>query len=109
MYLYWYIVESKGYRLYKPKSKKLIISRDVIFDEADEWSWQENLKHQLAPSYTLSISSEEDGDPSQASSELGTQSLTSPSSPRNAIRFAKSNSRFKVFKLPSIYKAITTR
>ena len=26
--------ESKGYRLFNPKTKKLVISRDVIFDEA---------------------------------------------------------------------------
>ena len=37
-----YSDESKGYRLYQPESKKLIISRDVIFDEAAEWRWQEN-------------------------------------------------------------------
>ena len=32
-----YSHETKGYRLYKPESKELIISRDVIFDEAVEW------------------------------------------------------------------------
>jgi len=37
-----YSNESKGYRLYNPETKKMIISRDVIFDEASEWSWPED-------------------------------------------------------------------
>ena len=32
-----YSDESKGYRLYKPESRKLIISRDAIFDEGASW------------------------------------------------------------------------
>lgn len=34
-----YSDESKGYRLYKPETKQLIISRDVIFDEMQAWQW----------------------------------------------------------------------
>ncbi|RVW84529.1 Retrovirus-related Pol polyprotein from transposon TNT 1-94 [Vitis vinifera] len=32
---------SKGYRLYNLKTNKLIISRDVIFDEKAAWNWEE--------------------------------------------------------------------
>ena len=32
-----YCEESKGYRLYNPETKKLMISRDVLFDEKEEW------------------------------------------------------------------------
>ncbi|GKU96986.1 hypothetical protein SLEP1_g10166 [Rubroshorea leprosula] len=33
--------QSKAYRLYNPLTKKVIISRDVVFDEASTWSWTE--------------------------------------------------------------------
>ena len=31
---------TKGYRLYNLKKKKIIISRDVIFDEKSSWDWE---------------------------------------------------------------------
>ncbi|KAL5724118.1 hypothetical protein ACHQM5_007419 [Ranunculus cassubicifolius] len=31
--------QSKAYKLYNPLSKKIIISRDVVFDEGQTWSW----------------------------------------------------------------------
>ncbi|CAL9007314.1 unnamed protein product [Prunus brigantina] len=37
--------ESKAYKLYNPETQKIIISRDVVFDEANGWDWnnkQEN-------------------------------------------------------------------
>ena len=34
--------QSEGYRLYNPESRKLIILRNVIFDEAAQWQWIEN-------------------------------------------------------------------
>ena len=36
-----YSSQSKGYRLYNLKTNKLIISRDVIFDEKAAWNWEE--------------------------------------------------------------------
>lgn len=30
---------SKAYRLLDPESKKIIVSRDVVFDEGKEWNW----------------------------------------------------------------------
>ncbi|KAJ4719135.1 Retrovirus-related Pol polyprotein from transposon TNT 1-94 [Melia azedarach] len=34
-----YDSSSKGYKLYNPNSKKIVISRDVIFDEEGEWDF----------------------------------------------------------------------
>lgn len=35
-----YSIETKGYRLYDPLTKTLIVSRDVIFDEQNAWDWK---------------------------------------------------------------------
>ncbi|CAL1387753.1 unnamed protein product [Linum trigynum] len=32
--------ESKAYKLYNPVTKKIVISRDVVFDETKGWSWE---------------------------------------------------------------------
>lgn len=34
-----YSEESKAYKLYNPLTHKLVVSRDVIFDEAETWDW----------------------------------------------------------------------
>jgi hypothetical protein len=39
-----YSDESKGFRLLNPKSNKLVVSRDVIFDEMESWQWEDNLQ-----------------------------------------------------------------
>ncbi|KAL0424085.1 UNVERIFIED_CONTAM: Retrovirus-related Pol polyprotein from transposon TNT 1-94 [Sesamum radiatum] len=36
-----YSLETKGYRFYNPKAKKLLISRDVVFDEKSTWNGSE--------------------------------------------------------------------
>lgn len=37
-----YSDESKGYRLLNPENKKIVVSRDVIFDETTTWIWPQN-------------------------------------------------------------------
>ncbi|KAG7550979.1 GAG-pre-integrase domain [Arabidopsis thaliana x Arabidopsis arenosa] len=32
--------ESKGYRLYNPKTSKIMTSKDVVFEETKSWSWE---------------------------------------------------------------------
>lgn len=34
--------ESKAYRLYEPNTKKIIVSKDVQFDEGRGWNWEED-------------------------------------------------------------------
>jgi len=42
------IEESKAYKFYNPLTKKLVVSRDIIFNEAEAWSWsnKETVKEQ---------------------------------------------------------------
>lgn len=39
--------ESKGYRLYDPVSKQIVISRDVIFEEEKTWNWDASYEEQI--------------------------------------------------------------
>lgn len=34
--------ESKAYRMYNPISKKIMVSRDVVFEETKQWDWGRN-------------------------------------------------------------------
>nr|KYP60819.1 Retrovirus-related Pol polyprotein from transposon TNT 1-94 [Cajanus cajan] len=34
--------ESKAFRMYNPETKKIIISRDVVFDEMEKWDWKKS-------------------------------------------------------------------
>ena len=38
--LFGYKNESKGYRIYNPKTNKMVISCDAIFDELATWNWE---------------------------------------------------------------------
>ena len=39
--------ESKGYRLYDHVAKKIVISRDIIFEEEKHWDWDISYTKQL--------------------------------------------------------------
>lgn len=39
--------ESKGYRLYDPVSKKIVVSKDVIFEEEKQWDWDVSYEEQI--------------------------------------------------------------
>lgn len=38
--------ESKGYRMYEPVAGRLIVSRDVVFEENEKWNWNEDSKEE---------------------------------------------------------------
>jgi transposase InsO family protein len=42
-----YSMETKGYRCYDPLTKKLIVSRDVLFDEKNAWNWNKQQQFPL--------------------------------------------------------------
>jgi len=31
---------SKAHRMYNPKSNRIVVSRDVVFEESVKWSWE---------------------------------------------------------------------
>ena len=42
-----YSEETKGYRLYDPIEKRVVVSRDVSFEEEKEWDWGEKFQEQI--------------------------------------------------------------
>lgn len=47
---------SKAYRLFDPKSQKIIVSRDVVFDESKGWDWNLTTKDQTgAGSFKITV------------------------------------------------------
>ena len=39
--------ESKGYSVFEPIAKRVVVSRDVIFDEEKQWDWDVNYEKQI--------------------------------------------------------------
>ena len=39
--------ESKSYRLYDPIRRKVVINKDVIFEEARQWDWDASYEDQV--------------------------------------------------------------
>ncbi|KAK4404113.1 hypothetical protein Sango_0779900 [Sesamum angolense] len=77
-----YSTQSKGYRIYNLKTKKLIISRDVEFDEDAVWNWdEEKVERQsvMIPKETPPQQQQEEG---TDQAEMERRSQQAPGSPR---------------------------
>ncbi|KAK4395665.1 Retrovirus-related Pol polyprotein from transposon RE2 [Sesamum angolense] len=77
-----YNTQSKGYRIYNLKTKKLIISRDVEFDEDAMWNWdEEKIERQsvMIPKETPPQQQQEEG---IDQAEMERRSQQAPGSPR---------------------------
>ncbi|KAK4399009.1 Tricyclene synthase Oc15, chloroplastic [Sesamum angolense] len=77
-----YSTQSKGYRIYNLKTKKLIISRDVEFDEDAMWNWdEEKVERQsvMIPKETPPQQQQEEG---TDQAEMERRSQQAPVSPR---------------------------
>ncbi|KAF7150792.1 hypothetical protein RHSIM_Rhsim02G0093400 [Rhododendron simsii] len=59
--------QSKAYKLYNPITKKILISRDVIFDEAQTWPWNTNVVGEQIPT---SFDGENDDEANQSKQRL---------------------------------------
>ncbi len=40
--------ESKGYRLYDPTTKRIVVCRDVLFEEEGQWKWEQDHKNHIS-------------------------------------------------------------
>ena len=84
------VMNLKGtYRLFNPKTNRLIISRDVIFDEKICWNWNEDEQVQvpfmMGPSHS-STSMEELLNPPTSSMEMSPSSQSSGASSSAHLR-----------------------
>ncbi|CAL2249603.1 unnamed protein product [Prunus armeniaca] len=59
-----YSTQSKGYRVYNPKTKKFMITRDVEFDELASWNWEEEKVEKKSVTITQSCREETEESPS---------------------------------------------
>jgi hypothetical protein len=51
--------EFKAYKLYDPIEKKIIISRDVVFDESNGWDWDNKDKRKTVSTNIENVSDDE--------------------------------------------------
>ena len=74
-----YDKRSKAYRLYNPLMKKLIISRDVEFDESNYWRWSEEERKVAGLFFN-------DGDDGNDDPNIGADEATTPYIAYNNIK-----------------------
>ena len=69
--------ESKTYRLFDPLSNKIIISRDVVFEEDRQWNWDDGHKQAILAELEweteeeVEVEDEGDGEESEVNEEFG--------------------------------------
>jgi hypothetical protein len=61
--------ESKGYRLYDPTTKKIVTSRDIIFEEEKHWDWDISYKEELQMNLEWGEEGETDADEANSSED----------------------------------------
>jgi transposase InsO family protein len=102
-----YSSQSKGYKVYNLKSKKVVVSRDVLFDENATWNWEkEEVERSIPVSINLpqksaieDVQNEENG--VHSSSHLSSPS--SPSSPSSSNSSSSSSTPRKMRDLNDVF------
>ncbi|MCH95374.1 retrovirus-related pol polyprotein from transposon tnt 1-94, partial [Trifolium medium] len=51
-----------SYRLYNPRTKKIVITRDVFIDENNSWNWGKQASHQGSTATTIPFTLEDNKD-----------------------------------------------
>ncbi|KAK8935837.1 hypothetical protein KSP39_PZI013998 [Platanthera zijinensis] len=109
-----YSDQTKGYRLLDPKSNKLIISRDAIFHEEEEWNWASDFVSSQSSELPVELGTSSNSIPSNNETrELPVELETSPSpiqgntefrEPEDSESADESSSAHKVRSLQDIYQ-----
>ncbi|KAK4406351.1 Retrovirus-related Pol polyprotein from transposon TNT 1-94 [Sesamum angolense] len=77
-----YSTQSKGYGIYNLKTKKLIISRDVEFDEDAMWNWDEEKVERQSLMIPKEIPPQQQQEEGTDQAEMERRSQQAPGSPR---------------------------
>jgi len=74
--------ESKAYRLYDPNSQKIVVSRDIVFEEDKHWEWEKTHEELIVVDLELENSEAENEDNEDTVQEE-VENATSDGSPRS--------------------------
>lgn len=94
----------KGYRVYNPQTKKIMLCRSVIFDESSVWKWDSDFEKQISASLSNETSDichlEED---EQTENGQGIHSTVSSSGSRGSQTSTLSSTPIMLKSLEDIY------
>lgn len=107
-----YDAGTKGYRLVYPQSEQLHISRDVVFEEAEQWDWNKVYDDQLAGDVTemfkvdfqnhiTNLTHTEDSNYEEQGGNGGTNAISAPSSPAALTPQPSATPQFSATPIPT--------
>ncbi|GKD76667.1 retrovirus-related pol polyprotein from transposon TNT 1-94, partial [Tanacetum coccineum] len=91
-----YDKQSKGYKLYNPVTRKVVVSRDVEFDEEGSWDWsiEENERYDFLPMIDEEETCESGDEVQQPESPTPTPTQDSPLSSSEGVPKTRSLQEF---------------
>lgn len=79
-----YCTKSKAYRLYNPLSGKVIVSRNVIFNEEDRWEWSSTNNEAEAVEFADSVNQEVPATTRETETSIESTSTSIPRTPSSS-------------------------